>query len=400
MSENFVFEDSRNGKEWIAKIPVRALLAKVENAFSETLVSERSLGLAVKAVFPTVKRQHVAGGPYSYYGLKQKSGEKSLDTVSLVAPCLNIQEDESGSKKPSEKLKVDAECQAVEETAYDFPPSLFSEIPKDRFLERSMLKKLEEEEIILGEGTFSKVVIMQYRKMAVAVKELKELKDFSLQNIRNRLLREAKTMLNISPHESIPVFYGVIVNSRPYSLVMQLCTRSNKCLTLLKVVRKNTERLDDLCLLRIIGKLAEALHHVHKNGFLHNDLKLDNVAVIRTYEGPTSKQWLPMILDFGEATRTKSIFKRRYNSHHNHIDPLVLRGEAKHSVESDIFSFGMILKNLATIIKGHEDAELAKRIAAECTGSHRRPSLKDISESLKKTLDQRSAGPDMTDNQL
>ena len=29
---------------------------------------------------------------------------------------------------------------------------------------------------------------MMYRKMAVAVKELKELKDFLLQNIRNRLL--------------------------------------------------------------------------------------------------------------------------------------------------------------------------------------------------------------------
>ena len=203
------------------------------------------------------------------------------------------------------------------------------------------------------------------------MKELKELKYFSLQNIRNPLLREAKTMLNISPHESVPVFNGVIVNSRPHWLVMQLCTRSNKCLTLLKVI-KNMERLNDLCLHRIIGKLAEALHHVHKNGFLHNDLKLDNVAVIRTYEGPTSKQWLPMILDFGEATRTKSIFKRRYNSHHNHIDPLVLRGEAKHSVESDIFSFGMILKSLATMIEGHEDAELAKRIAAECTSSHRR----------------------------
>ena len=155
MSENFIFEDSRNGKEWIAKILIRALSAKVENAFSEALVSERSLGLAVKAVFPTVKRQHVAGGLYSYYGLKQKSGEKSLDTVLLVAPYLNIQ-DESGIKKPSETLKVDAECQAVEETAYDFPPPLFSEIPRDRFLERSILKKLEKEEIILGNYPFPK----------------------------------------------------------------------------------------------------------------------------------------------------------------------------------------------------------------------------------------------------
>ena len=54
-----------------------------------------------------------------------------------MTPCLNIQVDESGIKKPSKPVKVDAECQATEETMYDFQPSVFSDLPKDRFLERS-----------------------------------------------------------------------------------------------------------------------------------------------------------------------------------------------------------------------------------------------------------------------
>ena len=47
---------------------------------------------------------------------------------------------------------------------YDFRLSVFSEIPNDRFVERSMLKKLEDEDILVGEGTLLKVAIMQYHK--------------------------------------------------------------------------------------------------------------------------------------------------------------------------------------------------------------------------------------------
>lgn len=74
-----------------------------------------------------------------------------------------------------------------------------------------------------------------------------------------------------------------------------------------------------------------------------------------------------MILDFGEATRMKSYFKRKYNTHHNHIYPnMVLREKAEHAVESDIVSFGIILKNLATIIEGQEDVELVQAVAGHC----------------------------------
>ena len=73
-----------------------------------------------------------------------------------MTPCLNIQVDESGIKKPSKPVKVDAECQATEETMYDFQPSVFSDLPKDRFLERSMFKNLEEDDVVLGEGPFQR----------------------------------------------------------------------------------------------------------------------------------------------------------------------------------------------------------------------------------------------------
>ena len=73
----------------------------------------------------------------------------------------------------------------------------------------------------------------------------------------------------------------------------------------------------------------------------------------------------------------KNNYKRKYTSFHEHIDPLVLRGEAKHSEHSDIFLFGIILRNIATIIEDLNGVTLVRQIATECT-SLERPALTDI----------------------
>ena len=260
------------------------VLQMAKEAFPTMPVNAKLLGTTVKQVFPNVTRQH-GNGPYSYCGLKsrhnvvrlqqhesleQLPNEKSmychekespllfesgpaLEASNEVMDCVLETNDASVQVAPKQNT---VECQAMMESVYNFPRSLFVGIPKDRFLDRSMLSSINPGDTFLGEGTFSIVHKMQYRKFAVAVKEYKESADMTLKWIRNRIAREAKILLSLSPHESIPMMFGVILNSRPFSLVLQLCTRNNQCLTLLRLMRNNEENIDDLQIVTIMANLA------------------------------------------------------------------------------------------------------------------------------------------------
>ena len=81
--------------------------------------------------------------------------------------------------------------------------------------------------------------------------------------------------------------------------------------------------IDEISLLQIITKFVAALRHVHQNGFVHNDLKVDNVALMRVNEASGKRVWIPIILDFGEATKISISFKRQSRPSHVHIDPAV-----------------------------------------------------------------------------
>ena len=94
---------------------------------------------------------------------------------------------------------VSVGCQVAEVSAYDIPHETFSAIPRDRFLDREMLHPFEGKHDSLGEG-------LQYRKFYVAVKEYKEIPDCTLKYIPGRLLREAKTLINIALIEAYLCF--------------------------------------------------------------------------------------------------------------------------------------------------------------------------------------------------
>ena len=106
-----------------------------------------------------------------------------------------------------------------------------------------------------------------------------------------------------------------------------------------------------------MANLARALHHMHVNGFVHNDLKSDNVALIKVPSAGTTKRWIPIILDFGEATEIANKVRRKHNGHHRHIDPEVLSGSVSHSPRSDIFSIEVIIRNMCNLVqsKGLQD---------------------------------------------
>ena len=97
--------------------------------------------------------------------------------------------------------------------------------------------------------------------------------------------------------------------------------------------------------------LCKGLQHVHTSGFLHNDLKLDNVVVGISLSGKLR----PYITHFGKACpvargkkyslKGKTLSFTRKSIHRLHRDGLVQQCQA-----TDIYSLGRILKRCNSVL--------------------------------------------------
>ena len=91
---------------------------------------------------------------------------------------------------------------------------------------------------------------------------------------------------------------------------------------------------------------------MHKKGFLHNDLKGDNV-LLSNYDNAIH----PVIIDFGKCrsiTNPKRYSltakeQRKYKKYHRHIAPELVEGTHPQSCQSDIYSYGYLLGQINTV---------------------------------------------------
>jgi len=135
----------------------------------------------------------------------------------------------------------------------------------------------------LGSGTFGICYLAFYRGMTVVVKELKSLKnsktatdDAAAKRTKEELLYEADIIRKLGDHPGLPLLFGVCSRNQPYKLILQFHGEAQSSLTIARALhskRITTKREWDV----IVKMSAEALHHVHSMGFLHNDLKSNNI---------------------------------------------------------------------------------------------------------------------------
>jgi len=130
----------------------------------------------------------------------------------------------------------------------------------------------------IGEGGQAKVYRGTLDGVEVAVKVITE--------VDWKCLVHEIVILSKLNHTAIPKFYGIILDNKMIGLVFKYISGKP-----LDEYDKNHFKLDQK--LKIIKEIADALNYVHKNGFIHRDLKLENIMVdndLKTY-----------LIDFGIA---------------------------------------------------------------------------------------------------
>jgi hypothetical protein len=236
-------------------------------------------------------------------------------------------------------------------------------------------------------GTFGNCYLGVYRgEFKVVVKEIKQVSNSVRENekAKQEVIHEASALSLLGDHVGLPHLFGVCTDESPYCLILQFHCVDSKSLTLYEAASSCLHE-DLSASIAILKDVCETLGYIHTQGFLHNDLKGNNIVLEKTVKG-----FHPVIIDFGKSIKIKKAKLKKPKLDMNsalkrypHIAPEIHRGE-RQTTSSDIFSFGY----LVSFIKNKAKLNAFCIIVKKCTSSvpSKRPSLREISEMLSDSL--------------
>ncbi|CAH1253267.1 NTRK2 [Branchiostoma lanceolatum] len=229
----------------------------------------------------------------------------------------------------------------------------------------------------LGEGAFGRVYLGKCEKLnadedasLVAVKTLKEM---SVEDARKDFDREAELLTNMQ-HENIVKFYGVCTEGEPWLMIFEymengdlnnyLRSHGPDAVFLIKNPASHKE-LSNLELLQISVQVAAGVEYMASQHFVHRDLATRNCLV--------GEKLVVKIGDFGMSRDIYSTDYYRVGGH-TMLPVRWMPPESvlyrKFTIESDIWSFGVVLWEIFTFGK-QPWYELANHEVIECITSGR-----------------------------
>jgi serine/threonine-protein kinase len=212
----------------------------------------------------------------------------------------------------------------------------------------------------IGRGIFGVVFKGWHRQMDkhIAVKVLFQAVEPENTGYQ-RFKREAQSASSLHHPNIVKIYDYGEKEGRPY-IVMDYCEGRN-----LKEILKEETRLPSERAVPIFVQLGSALQHLHEAGFLHRDIKPDNVIVQDT---PYQKDFITLV-DFGIAKQIQEPSHKKLT-----MDGTVVGTPAFMSPEqilgqdldqrSDIYAFGVFMYTVVTgvlPIRGKDSVDTMKK---------------------------------------
>jgi serine/threonine protein kinase/formylglycine-generating enzyme required for sulfatase activity len=186
-------------------------------------------------------------------------------------------------------------------------------------------------------------------------------------------LTEARTVANLDHPHIVPVFDVGNTSQYPCFVVSKYIDGSDLA------ARLKQSRLALREAVELVATVAEALHHAHKQGLVHRDIKPGNILLNGT--------GMPFVGDFGLALREQDVGRGPgCAGTPAYASPEQVRGEG-HRVDgrSDVFSLGVVFYELLAGRPPFRAASVAELL--EQVASHEPRPLRQIDDGIPKELE-------------
>jgi len=246
--------------------------------------------------------------------------------------------------------RVERSANDVDTLPIDSPNSQREDTSIDPRISSSRYRYRLEQRI--GSGGFAIVYSAFDRQLKrhVAYKITKD--SFSNRQVRKKFLHEARTIASLDHPHILPVYDIGITPSGEVFVVTKIISNGD----LAKLIRSRALSRSEQ--LRIAACIADALHHAHKNGVIHRDVKPGNILVDSNNH--------PYLTDFGLALREHRKLPDEFAGTVAYMSPEQASNEL-HRLDgrTDVYSLGIVIYEMLTGTRpfaGGNQSELIEKV--------------------------------------